>query len=133
MATTAVAIPTDPALTEHAAAIRQLGKRVVADVIEIGRRLAECRTILKEDGNWRAWLDSELRLSPQTAGRFIQVHELSRGCSKLEHCNLPVSALYLLAAPSTPVEARNEIVRRQSNGGGFACDRSIAHGGVRQR
>lgn len=107
---TAITIAT---LAGHAAEIRRLGKRVLADYVEIGRRLAECRTILKEDGGWRAWLDSELRLSPQTAGRFIQIYEQR---SNLEHCNLPVSVLYLLAAPSTPAEARTEIVERAQAG-----------------
>jgi hypothetical protein len=106
----------DPALAEHAAEIRRLGKRVVADVIEIGRRLGECRLILKGEGCWRAWLDSELRLSPQTAGRFIQVHELSQGRSNLEHLDLPVSALYQLAAPSTPTEARDAVLDLAANG-----------------
>jgi Protein of unknown function (DUF3102) len=109
-------VTTIPALTEHATAIRQLGKRVIADVIEIGRRLAECRRILKEDSGWRAWLEDELKWSPQTAGRFIQVYELSQECSNVEHLDLPVSALYLLAAPSTPEEARNEVIERAQAG-----------------
>jgi hypothetical protein len=100
-------------LAEHADEIRRLGKRVANDVIEIGKRLSECRTILKEDGRWRAWLESELRLSPQTAGRFIQVYERR---SNLEHIDLPISALYLLAAPSTPKEAADTIIERAQTG-----------------
>ena len=43
-------IPSDNRiLAKHAAAICRLGKRVVADVIEIGRLLTECKHIL------RAW------------------------------------------------------------------------------
>jgi hypothetical protein len=106
----------NPVLAEHANAIRALGRRVTADVIEIGSRLAACRRILKEEGAWRTWLESELRLSPQTAGRFIQIHELSREHSNLEHLDLPVSALYLLAAPSTPETARTEVVKRAEAG-----------------
>jgi hypothetical protein len=106
----------ESALTEHAEIIRQYGKRVIADVIEIGRRLVECRRILKEDSGWRAWLEDELKWSPQTAGRFIQVYELSQECSTVEHLDLPVSALYLLAAPSTPAEVRDEIIERVESG-----------------
>jgi hypothetical protein len=106
----------NPILAEHAAEIRRLGKRVVGDVIEIGGRLVECRAILKDDGRWRTWLESELNLSPQTAGRFIQVPELSQGRSNLEHLELPVSALYLLAAPSTPETAKTEILERAKTG-----------------
>jgi hypothetical protein len=100
----------DSVLAGHAAEIRRLGKRVADDVIEIGRRLAECRRILKEDGSWR---DGELKLSPQSAGRLIQVYEQR---SNLEHLDLPVSALYLLAAPSTPQEARDEVIERAQAG-----------------
>jgi len=114
---TGAALTTGTVLAEHANEIRRLGKRVVADVVEIGRRLSECRTILKDDGGWRAWLENELKLSPQTAGRFIQVHELlSQGRSNLEHLNLPVSGLYLLAAPSTTEAARKEIAARAKKG-----------------
>ena len=47
-------IPAHAVLAEHADAIRTHGRRIVTDVVEIGRRLSECRDILKEDGNWRA-------------------------------------------------------------------------------
>jgi hypothetical protein len=110
--TTVLAITT---LAEHADAIRELSKRIVTDVIEIGRRLTVCRDILKEDNSWRAWL-SDLRVSPQTAGRFIQVYELSGDVPKLERLDLPVSALYLLAAPSTPEVAKTEIIARAQAG-----------------
>ena len=46
------------ALAEHVTAIRQLGKRVVADVAEIGRRLFECKRICGH-GNWLPWLERE--------------------------------------------------------------------------
>ena len=55
----------DPVLAAHADAIRTLAKRVVDDVIEIGRLLIECRTILRElngHGHWYAWLKDEFRL-----------------------------------------------------------------------
>jgi hypothetical protein len=47
---------TDPrdanaSLAEHADAIRALGKRVVHDVIEIGRRLTDCKKLCGH-GNW---------------------------------------------------------------------------------
>jgi hypothetical protein len=106
----------DPILAAHANAIRALGKRVIADVIEIGQRLTECRRIKKEDGEWRAWLDDELRWSPQTAGRFIQLHQLSLTHSNLEHLELPVSGLYALAAPSTPEAARDAVLERAATG-----------------
>jgi hypothetical protein len=115
VATTEI-LHSDPVLAEHADAIRALGKRFIADVIEIGARLRACRTILKDDRGWRAWLEQELRLSPQSAGRYIQVHELAQQRSNLERSALSVSAFYLLAAPSTPEAARTEIIARAEAG-----------------
>ena len=103
-------------LAEHATEIRRLGKQALEDVIEIGARLHSCRAILKDDHSWRAWLKHELRLSPQSAGRFIQVHKLAQERSNLERAGLPVSALYLIAAPSTPEEARAEVLDRAAVG-----------------
>jgi hypothetical protein len=103
-------------LTKHADEIRALGKRVVADVIEIGKRLFDCRELLKEDNKWRAWLKDELGWSHQTAGRFIQLHELSGRWSNLDHLEIPVSGLYLLAQPSVPETARAEILTRAEAG-----------------
>jgi DUF3102 family protein len=106
----------NPILAEHAAEIRRLGQRAVMDLVEIGRRLAESRQLLKEEGCWRSWLKDELRWSPQTAGRFIQIYELSGDVPNLERLELPISALYMLAAPSTPPAARAEILQRAAAG-----------------
>jgi Protein of unknown function (DUF3102) len=109
-------IPTDhPVLAEHAAAIRQLGKRVVADVIEIGHRLTDAKRICGH-GNWLAWLKREFGWSTDTAERFIQVHALADQIPQLAEFNLPMSGLYLLAAASTPTEARDEIIERAQVG-----------------
>src|SRR5262245_43428719 len=48
----------NPALIEHATEIRRLGKRVIEDVIEIGRRLIACKAML-DHGQWLPWLDRE--------------------------------------------------------------------------
>src|SRR5262249_30109316 len=103
-------------LAEHAEAIRGLSRRAMGDIIEIGRHLAECRDILKEDPRWRVWLKDELRSSPQTAGRLIQIYTLSKDVPRLEHLDLPLSAVYLLAAPSTSPETRDEIIERAEAG-----------------
>jgi hypothetical protein len=107
--------PNDVALAEHAAVIRALGKRVVGDVIEIGRRLADCKERLKEERRWLAWLKDEFGWHRQTAENLINVFE----CSKVRNfstLDVPVSALYLLAAPSTPDEAREAVVTAAADG-----------------
>jgi hypothetical protein len=108
--------PTD-VLAEHAAVIRALGKRVVGDVIEIGRRLAECKAILKEERRWLAWIENEFQWSRNTAENLINVHAMVRDkVSNFDSLNLPISALYLLAAPSTPEEAREAVIEAVADG-----------------
>src|SRR6516165_1460407 len=99
----------NPILVEHADAIRKLGKRVVGDIIEIGRRLTECKNIVGH-GNFGPWLDREFPgWSDDTAERFIRVASLANQIPQVAEYDIPVSGLYLLAKPSTPEEARDEI------------------------
>jgi hypothetical protein len=105
----------DTALAEHAAEIRRLGKRVVGDVIEIGRRLAECKRICGH-GNWLPWLDREFKWDERTARNFMSVHEMALKSENFSDLDLPISGLYLLAAPSTPAEARTTIIARAQTG-----------------
>ena len=51
-------IPSNAALSEHVAAIRQISKRALGDIIEVGRRLSECKKIVGH-GDWLPWLDRE--------------------------------------------------------------------------
>jgi hypothetical protein len=105
-----------PALTAHIAAIRQLGKQTIANVIEIGRRLTECKDLVGHR-NFGNWLDREFGWSERTARNFMRVHELSESKSEnFSDLDLPVSALYLLAAPSTPAPVREEILERGKKG-----------------
>lgn len=105
----------DPVLTEHADAIRALGKQTIENIIEIGRRLTDAKRIAGH-GNWLPWLDREFGWSRQTADRFIQVFEASGKLPNLSNLELPVSGLYMLAAPSTPPEARDAVIERAKAG-----------------
>jgi hypothetical protein len=111
-------VTADPILTEHACEIRKLGNRAKDDIIEIGRRLKDARN--RTRGRWLKWLDTELGWSASTAERFIAVYEFSQAEEfefvKLTNLTLPVSAIYLLAAPSTPIEARTEIIEAAKAG-----------------
>jgi hypothetical protein len=104
-------------LTANADAIRMLRMRVANDVVEIGRRLAESREIVRKTaghGHWLDWLKAEFSWSESTALNFIRVFEMSESTNfaDLDQVNLPVSALYLLAAPSTPKTVRGKILNR---------------------
>jgi hypothetical protein len=104
-----------PALAEHAAAIRALGKSVIGDVIEIGRWLTDAKVIAGH-GRWLPWLEREFGWSEDTAERFMSLHRLQGQIPQVAEYDLPVSGLYLLAAPSTPPEARTEVIKRAADG-----------------
>jgi hypothetical protein len=105
-----------PLLREHAGAIRALGRRMIADAIEIGRRLVECRRMIRH-GNWIDWLDRELGVTDRCALDFIRVYELTLARSEnFPDFNLPVSGLYLLARPGTPESVRDDVFRRAAAG-----------------
>jgi DUF3102 family protein len=107
----------NPILAEHAAAIRRLGKRAIEDVIEIGRHLVEARAEVKKlGGSFTDWLKAEFDWEQAQAYNFIHVYERQSELTKFVNSDLPISALYLLAAPSTPEEARTEIITRAEAG-----------------
>jgi Protein of unknown function (DUF3102) len=108
----------DPILAEHAAAIRALRSRIVSDVAEIGRRLSEVKARVGH-GQWLPWLDREFGWTDHTALNFMRVHEYLAANPKTVSdlvLTFPVSAVYLLAAPSTPVEARDAVIARAQAG-----------------
>jgi hypothetical protein len=114
------AVDLTQALAEHAAAIRALRSRIVSDVAEIGRRLVEVKQLVGH-GNWMPWLGREFGWSSDTAERFIQVYEFVGGLSNSATVRnliltLPVSAVYAIAARSTPAEARDQIIERAQAG-----------------
>ena len=103
-------------LDQCAEKIRFLGKRTVADLLEIGRLLDE----VKHSGLGRAgflqWIDHEFGWSEDTAERYIALHKLRRQLPQVADVSIPVSALYLLAAPSTPMQAVEEAVAKAEAG-----------------
>jgi len=103
-----------PLLAEHAEAIRAAGKRMIEDAIEIGRRLTECKAMLRH-GGWLPWLDREFGWSEMTAVRFMQIYEFGKSNNLLDF-NLPLSGLYLLARPSTPEAVREDVLERAKAG-----------------
>jgi hypothetical protein len=108
-------IAAGPLLAEHVQAIKTLGRRMVEDTLDIGRRLSECRRLVRHD--WAGWLHRELGLSDRAALNFMRVYELAAARSEnFSDLDLPVSGLYLLAAPSTPESVRDDVFRRAALG-----------------
>ncbi|MGA7430212.1 MAG: DUF3102 domain-containing protein [Xanthobacteraceae bacterium] len=98
-------------LAEHAAVIRRLQRRVIADVVEIGRRLCECKPLVGH-GHWLPWLKREFDLSERTARNFINAYKLVEGKPEtVADLRIEVSAFYLIARPSVPEEIRVEVLR----------------------
>lgn len=91
--------------------IKNLMRLTAENIIDIGQKLTEVKEQL-EHGTFQIWLRTEFEWSEQTARQFMQVYRWSE---TIENKNfvfsqLGTSALYLLAAPSTPPEARQEIL-----------------------
>lgn len=93
--------------------IKALMKRAASDIIEIGQKLIEVRSKLGH-GHFEGWIKSEFDWTRQTAYRFINVADHFSGCNNL--LQMAPSALYLLAAPSTPDSARQEAIARAEQG-----------------
>ncbi|MGB8702652.1 MAG: DUF3102 domain-containing protein [Thermosynechococcaceae cyanobacterium] len=94
--------------------LKSLIRRSAQDIVDIGQRLIEVRDEL-EYGNFRRWLKSEFSWSASTATKFIQV-ATQFSCVNFTQLEIAASALYLLARPSIPEEARNEALTRAAKG-----------------
>lgn len=100
-------------LRMRASEITTLGKRMTQDAVEIGGKLAEVKDRIGNNERFVDWLERELKWSERSAYNFIAVYQKFHG-EDLALPNIAASALYLLAAPSTPpeaVEAAKEMAR----------------------
>ncbi len=94
--------------------IKTLMRRNSQDIVDIGQKLIEVKQHLGH-GNFRNWLEFEFNWSISAATKFMQVADQFK-CVNFTHLNITASTLYLIAAPSTPKEARVEVLERASNG-----------------
>ncbi len=104
--------------------IKTLVRRAAQDIIEIGQKLIEVKEHL-EHGQFGAWLKAEFSWDDRTARRFMAVAEQFKS-DNLSDLQIAPSALYLLAAPSTPDAARDEALERAAAG------ETITHQAARQ-
>jgi Protein of unknown function (DUF3102) len=104
-------IEADAFLAETASAIRKLAKNVVRDVVQIGGLLIEAKARCGH-GNWLPWLKREFDWSERTARRFTGVYEMAKTANVSDLESLEISALYQLAAPSTPESVRDDVFAR---------------------
>lgn len=95
--------------------IRERLQRSAQDIWEIGQRLFDVRAQLKH-GQLESWLKAEFGWSRRTAYNFIKVYEAFGERAKLAQVDIATSALYLLAAESTPQEVREEYLLKAEKG-----------------
>lgn len=93
--------------------IRGLMRRAAQDIVDIGLRLIEVKGRLPH-GQFGPWLRAEFEWDERQGRRFVAVAQRFGKSDNLSA--IAPSALYLLAAPSTPEEARNEALELARNG-----------------
>jgi hypothetical protein len=112
-------------LQKQADHIRNRLRKQVADVIESGRDLIAAKAHL-DHGVFLTWVENAIGLSPRMAQVFMRVAELAADNDNYEKFSLfGVSAVYRLAAKSTPPELREQILDR-ATAGEVLADRNIA-------
>lgn len=107
-------IETRNRVKEKAEIIRKLIRRTAQDIIEIGQELREIKQELGH-GRFRCWLKAEFNWSISTANKIMQVSRQFEHINMSE-LNFSPSALYLLAAPSTPESIRHEALTLAKQG-----------------
>lgn len=95
--------------------IRARLRRSAQDIWEIGQRLTDVRSQLKH-GQFDAWIKAEFGWSRRTAYNFLSVYEAFPESANFAQVDIAVSALYLMAAPSTSPKLRNQILERAQQG-----------------
>ena len=100
---------------QRAGEIRERLRRTAQDIWEVGQKLSDVRSRLKH-GQFEAWLNVEFGWSRRTAYNFINVYEAFPECANFTQVDIAASALYLLAALSTPQAIRNEFMQRAGQG-----------------
>lgn len=93
-------------LQNEAGKIKGLLTQTIETIVEIGTSLLEVKKSLQY-GQYRQWLHAEFEMSIRTADNFTRVAQCFNDANFTE-LDIAKSALYLLAAPSVPVEAREE-------------------------
>lgn len=89
-------------------------KKTAENIIKIGKNLLAVQAVLPH-GSFLPWLQSEFGMSQPMAYNYIHVAERFDG-KFINFINLASSALYLLAAPSTPESAVNQALELAESG-----------------
>lgn len=107
-------VETSQFLRQQTGEIQALVKRTAQDIIEIGQKLNAVKEKLKH-GHFTDWIEAEFHWSYPTAARFMQVAD-RLGDQIYQIDKFAPSAMYELAAPSTPKLALEEAIAIAASG-----------------
>jgi len=99
---------------QEAEEIRQLLKKTAENIAIIGQKLIAVKARLPH-GQWGAWVRDECELSERTAQNFMNVAERFKS-ENFADLKIEPSALYRLAAPSTPKDISDKVITRAKAG-----------------
>lgn len=99
---------------QRASEIRTIARRTAADAIDIGQKLIEVKARLGH-GQFGRWLEAEFAWQERTAQSFMAVAERFKNAN-IADLNFAPTALYMLAQPSVPDEARADALQRAESG-----------------
>lgn len=107
---------------QKTAEIRDRFNRAAENIVEIGQRLIEVKAALRH-GQFGEWLELEFDWDDSTARKMMQVANTFKSCEihDLKKIAASPSALYLIAADSTPEEIRSDFKRRIVGGEPVTC------------
>jgi hypothetical protein len=98
---------------------KRIKERIIASlrsIIEAGEALSVAKSMLPH-GQFGAWLEAEFGWTDRMARHFMDVAEhFGAKTEIISDLTILPSAAYLLAAPSTPFEARQEAIDRAKRG-----------------
>jgi DUF3102 family protein len=101
-------------LQAAAARVRSLVRMMTADIIEVGKELLHAKSKLKR-GQFGDWLEAEFTMTERTAQNYMRAAERFGDKSEIVSLLQP-SAVYMLAALSTPESATDDVIRRVERG-----------------
>jgi hypothetical protein len=105
---------TRAAVLQHRDVIRGCLKRTAEDIVVIGRSLSAIKTRLGH-GRFGEWIAAEFGMSAAAAHRFMQVARVF-GDQIAQFERFEPSALYLLAAQTTPESVREQFIHLAETG-----------------
>jgi hypothetical protein len=111
-------------LREKTGEIRQLARAASESIMLIGAALLDVKARIGH-GYFLPWLESEFQWHENTARNFMRVASAFKSTNFVD-LQIDASALYLLAAPSTPEPVRQEALKRAEGG------ERITHANVRE-